>query len=138
MDRWGARTFVLLLIQRISPLEGLRACGRHIRLWVVPASQLDLVRDVPVALFDVGRVAGVHPEHPRLWRCLRGVIAVLDGELRLPVSALGASTGLSVLSAYPHRLGPPVLCEMPARSISRVSGRAAFRDRQSRGRDERG
>jgi hypothetical protein len=32
-------------------------------------------------LFDAGPVASVHPEHPRLWRCICGSVAVLDGEL---------------------------------------------------------
>jgi len=68
----------------------------HVCLRVVPASQPGLVCDVSVALFDAGRVAGVDPEYPRLWRCLLGSITLLDSELGLSVSALATRTGPSL------------------------------------------
>ena len=108
---------------------------KHIRLCVLPAANLDLLCYLPVALLESSCVAGVRPEHPRLARLFSGAIAVLDGRLRLPVFVSGTSTDLRVHPLTPRRPGPPALLAMLVQSIVRVSDRAAWRDRQSLGRD---
>jgi len=68
----------------------------HIRLRVLPPANLDLVGFLAEALLESGCVAGMRPEHPRLGRLLGGAVAVLDGKLRLPVSASDASNKLTI------------------------------------------
>jgi hypothetical protein len=63
----------------------------HIRLRVLAPANLDLVGDLAEALLEARRVAGVRPQHPRIWRLLSGAVAVLDGELRLSALALAVS-----------------------------------------------
>jgi len=67
----------------------------HIGLWILPAASLDVVGYLPVALLEPRRVAGVRPEDPRRRRSFGGAIAVLDGQLRLAVLALGSVRALA-------------------------------------------
>jgi hypothetical protein len=56
---------------------------KDVRLWVVPASELDAVGDVAEALLEPGSAAGVRPQYPSLWRRIMRAISMLDGKLRL-------------------------------------------------------
>jgi hypothetical protein len=103
----------------------------HIRLRVLAAASLDLVGDLPEALFESRRVAGVRPEYPRVRRLLSSAVAVLDGQLRLPVPALDASANKEVRWLTPRRRGPPALLAMLALRIARGSDQAASRGRHS-------
>lgn len=57
----------------------------YICFGILPPRHLNVVGNIAVALLETRRVACVHLEHPRLWRRLLDLIAVLDGELRLSV-----------------------------------------------------
>lgn len=111
----------------------------NICLRILPSTKLDLIRDLSVALIEASRVAGVRPEDPGIRRSLCGAVAVLDGQLRLPIPTLGARTNQRVsLLLTPRRPDPPALLSTPAQSIFCLSDGAACRGRRSLRRDGKG
>jgi hypothetical protein len=58
----------------------------YVRLRVVPARDLNPVRDFPDTLLETSRVARVYPDNQRLWRPVSNSAGVFDGKLRLSVT----------------------------------------------------
>lgn len=56
----------------------------YVRFRINPSINLNHVCNISIALLESGRVAGVHPEHPRLWRLFSNLVGIFDGKLRLP------------------------------------------------------
>lgn len=54
-----------------------------VRLRLLPARDLDEVRDALVALREARRIARVYPEDPRFLRVVSSAVSMLDCELRL-------------------------------------------------------
>jgi hypothetical protein len=74
---------------------------KYIRLRVVPARDLNPVRNFPKTLLEPGRVARVYPENPRLWRSVSHSVGVFDGKLRLSVAQVSGKNWPIPFGTYP-------------------------------------
>src|SRR5436190_17488278 len=72
----------------------------YVGLGIPSPKDLNLVCNIPIALFKTGRVARVDPENPRFGRLFSGLVGVFDGKLRL--SALESAAVIPVFfCTYP-------------------------------------
>jgi hypothetical protein len=56
----------------------------YVRLYVLPARDLDVVCDFPTTLFEPGGVARMYPKNPCLRRLASNLVGELNSKLRLP------------------------------------------------------